>query len=671
MTDPLNRDHLSTAPRAVQQPRDAGTRQRSILWAALSVPPLGALFGGASVGLAESLLVLAFSPGTNDYSGVVYGLVLYSLIGLVGGAGLGVAAALLGRLLGHPPDPARSWSLSFLAIFCSMGLVIGRFIVQRNVYAEGAPPMSANLWLLLGFGLFAAGFHLVVSNALAKTFFSLLLRWRGALVTYAFFFVFWLMIAVALALSNREAAEVAPRPVAADLVDKPNVLLVVVDTLRADALGTYGAAGNPSPRLDAFAEDAQVFEQAIAQSSWTRPSFATLLTATPSCTHQCARKGDKLPDELTTLAESLQTHGYTTGALVNNINVTASYNFDQGFDTFEFLRPHYPFRASEASFRLTAYQVLRRVHAKLSSKMKVEHHYHPAPTVTNEAIRWLSVHGQERWFLMVQYMDPHDPYFPHPGDGSGYARVEHPHPDAAEAAHLKELYAGEVAYWDEGFGRLIDFLDEQGYLDTTAVVVTSDHGEEFAEHGGFWHGTRLYDESVHVPLILRLPDAQEGDGKRVKDQVRTQDIAPTLVQLAGAQEGPKWDGYSLLENWELRQAGERLALGEVEFEGWSARSVRQRDWKFITNPGNQVGATPRPPEELYFLQSDPGESRDLARDAAASFALEQRRRDLDGVLAAACGQAVGRVERAGRMSTEDCEALKALGYLDAEAPCGP
>lgn len=671
MSPPSSRDHLATDPRPVGEPQDARRTGRQVLLAAALVPPLGALFGGASVGLTESLLVLAFSPATNDYSGVIYGLTLYSIIGLAAGTGLGVGAAILAKILGHPPKPSRSWSLSFLAVFCSMGLVIGRFIVQRNVYAEGAMPTSAMVWLLLGFAVFALAFHLVVSNALAKTFFSLLLRWRGALLTYAMFFVFWLMIAVALALSNREAAEVAPRPVAAELADKPNVLLVVVDTLRADALGTYGAPGNPSPRLDAFAEHAQVFEDAMAQASWTRPSFATLLTATPSCTHQCARKGDKLPDELTTLAESLQTHGYTTGAIVNNINITASYNFNQGFDTFEFLRPHYPFRASEASFRLAAYQVLRRIHAKLSSTMKVEHHYHPAPTVTQNAIDWLSVHGQERWFLMVQYMDPHDPYFPHPGDGTGYARVEHPHPDPSEAEHLQELYAGEVTYWDEGFGQLIDFLDAQGYLDTTAVVVTSDHGEEFAEHGGFWHGTRLYDESVHVPLILRLPDADEGDGKRVADQVRLQDIAPTLTQLAGADEGPKWAGYSLLENWELRDARDRLALGEVEFEGWSARSVRQRDWKLIANPGNKAGATPRPEEELYFLKSDPGEQRDLARDSSASFALGQRRTDLDSLVAAACDQAVGRVERGERLSPEECEALKALGYLDAEVPCRP
>jgi arylsulfatase A-like enzyme len=664
-------DHLATDPRPVDEAASTAARQRSILGAALAVPPLGALFGGASVGLCESLLVLAFSPATHDYSGVIYGLTLYSLIGLLGGLGLGIVAAVLAKLMGHPPLAARSWSLSFLAVFCSMGVVIGRFIVQRNVYAEGAVPLAANLWLVGGFAAFAVLFHLVVSNALAKTFFSLLLRWRGALITYALFFVFWLMIAVALALSNREAAEIAPRPVAADLADRPNVLLIVVDTLRADALGTYGAPGDPSPRLDAFAANAQVFEQAIAQSSWTRPSFATLLTATPSCTHQCARKGDKLPDEVTTLAESLQAHGYTTGAIVNNINITASYNFQQGFDTFEFLRPHYPFRASEASFRLTAYQVLRRIHARLSSTMHVEHHYHPAPTVTDETIDWLRVHGQERWFLMVQYMDPHDPYFPHPADGSGYARVEHPHPDAAEAARLKELYAGEVSYWDRSFGRLVDFLDEHGYLDSTVVVVTSDHGEEFAEHGGFWHGTRLYDESVHVPLVVRMPDADEGDGKRVRDQVRSQDIAPTLAALTGSDPGPEWAGYSLLENWELREPGDRLALGEVEFEGWTARSVRQRDWKLIANPGTPAGATPRPPEELYFLKSDPGERADLSRDPSAAFALQQRRTDLEGTLTAACGQAVGRVERTERLSPDECEALKALGYLDAEVPCRP
>ena len=666
---PPSPDTLTTRIRPVPAGEQAAGAEARVIWGAFIVPPLGALFGGACVGLVESGAVLIASPQTADYSGVIYGIVLYSALGLGGGVGLGVLAAILARLIGHAPDPSRSWTLSFLAIFCSTGFVISRFVLQRNVFAEGAVPGSTMLWLVLAFGLFSVVFYAFVRNALAKTFLSIVVTVGGSLATYALFFVFWLMIAVAMALQNRQVAEVAPRPVAPELQERPNVLLVVVDTLRADALGTYGAPGDPTPRFDAFASEATVYEQAFAHSSWTRASFASLLTSSPSCANRCARKGDLLADELVTLPEALQAQGYTTGALVNNINITASFNFHQGFDTFEFLRPAYPFRASEASFRLAAYQVLRRVHERYLSRTKrVDRYYHDAPTVTEKAIDWLRAHGQDRWFLMVQYMDPHDPYFPHPHDGSAYARVENPHPSLEEAEALAALYAGEVSYWDVHFGLLLDWLDEQGLAENTVVVVTSDHGEEFGEHGGFWHGTKLYEESIHVPLVLRS-GAQEG--QRVKDPVRLMDVAPTLADLAGADHGPGWQGWSLERGYALRAPKDRLVLAQVDFEGWVGSSVRDRDWKLIDHRDAPPSADRPPGEELYFLRTDPGEQRDLAPDPSASWSLDERRADLRRVEAATCDGGVDRVTRdPSQLAPDECEALKALGYLDAATRCG-
>ena len=661
--------HLQTATKPLGSTRGLAEERsvRSRLWVAARVPPLGALMGGASVGLVESLYINFQSYGTSDWSGLVYAVLLYGLVGF--GCGVALSAAALGftLLTGAAPDPARSWTVSYLLISCSMALVIGRFVVRRDLFAETQPPMSVNLALLLALALFAFAFYMVVKNALAKTFFSFMTHSLGTGTVYAGLLLLTLSIGAGNCLSNRAGAHVPARPVASELADRPNILLVVVDTLRADALSSYGAQAGTSPEFDRLAERSLVFEQAFAPSPWTRPSFASLLTSTVPTTHQTYRKSDQLPDELQTLAERLQDHGYTTGAIVNNINITSSFNFHQGFDTFEFLRPAYLFRASQASFRLTVYQQLRRTwESWIATGKQVERYYWDAERITDESVDWITLHGRDRWFLMVQYMDPHDPYFPHPYDGTGYARVEHPHPEEWEAEALRELYLGEVSYWDAHFGRLLRSLKDQGLSDNTVIVVTSDHGEEFGEHGGFWHGTRLYDESIHVPLTITIPGKEAG--QRLRDPVRLIDVAPTLTELAGAEGGLRWQGVSLLREYALREESQRLVLGEVDFEGVAASSVRLRDWKLIHNERSGPAANT---DELYYLRDDPNEELNLSGDPAAAWSLERRQAELAVLKSRARGDAVNPKIRETAPAPEECEMLRSLGYTAlAEDVCG-
>jgi len=667
MSDP---SHLQTTTKPLGTARALAEERsvRSRLWLAVRVPPLGAMMGGASVGLLESLYINFQSYGSSDWSGLVYAVLLYGFVGF--GCGLFLSAAALGvtLLTGNAPDPARSWTGSYLLIACSMVLVIGRFVVRRDLFAETEPPILVSLSLCALLAAVAFVFYMVVKNALAKTFFSFMTQGLGTGTVYAGLLLLTLSIGAGNCLSNRADAQVPARPVAAELSESPNVLLVVVDTLRADALSTYGAPEGTSPEFDRFAAESIVFEEAFAPSPWTRPSFASLLTSTVPTTHQTFRKADQLPDELQTLAERLRDHGYTTGAIVNNINITSSFNFHQGFDTFEFLRPSYLFRASQASFRLTVYQQLRRTwESWIATGKQVEHYYWDAERVTNESIDWITLHGQDRWFLMVQYMDPHDPYFPHPYDGTGYARVEHPQPEAWEAEALRDLYLGEVSYWDAHFGRLLRSLKERGLMEDTLVVVTSDHGEEFGEHGGFWHGTRLYDESIQVPLVLKLPGSS--GGQRLRDPVRLIDVAPTITELAGAEGGLRWQGVSLLREYALREESQRLVLGEVDFEGVAASSVRLRDWKLIRNERASRGGTS---DELYYLRDDPNEELNLSADPAAAWSLERRRAELAVLRSRARGDAVSPEVRSAPPSLEECELLRSLGYTAlAEDICAP
>ena len=668
--------HLATEPRAVGESpdKDAERQRRTELLGAFVVPSLGGLLGGAFVGMVESLKVLSAGFGTHDYSGMVYAVLLYGAAGLLMGLVLGLAARTFASLTGQIPEAARSWTMSFLAVSCSMGFVIARFILRRDLFDETDLDQQAIGFLIACFVAYAFVFYFVTRNALKKTFFSFILTVPGSGALYGGALLFSLMMAFGNMLDNRALADVAPRPVAPALERRPNVLLVVVDTLRRDALGTYGAGPSASPALDDFAESSVVYEEAVAQASWTRPSFASLLTSMVPCTHQTFRKSDVLPDSVDTIAEVLQRHGYTTGNLANNINVTASFNFDQGFDTFRFLRPAYPFRGTESSYPLTLYSALRLLWERYAvGDKQVERYYWEGDRVTDEGISWLRVHGRERWFLMLHYMDPHDPYFPHPADDTGFARIEHPRPRLADAAKMRELYAGEVRHWDQAFGKLISYMRENDLLENTTVVVTSDHGEEFGEHGGFWHGSSLYDEQIRVPLIIRYPRADKDDGRRTRDQVRLLDVAPTLADLAGAPHGKGWQGFSLRREYALRQPKDRLALSQADFEGQVSSSIRSPDWKYIRNDRSAGWGAPSPGEEMYFLRTDTGEKKNLADDSSARWAIDKWRGDLAVIESAGCSDEVARrALDAEEFSEEDCAALRALGYVDAsDGRCAP
>src|SRR5437773_682900 len=285
---------------------------------------------------------------------------------------------------------------------------------------------------------------------------------------------------------------------------------------------------------------------AFAQASWTRPSVATILTGLYPSSHGAVHKADRLPERVDTLAERLRGIGYRTVGFADNANISQAFNFQQGFDEYRYLEPDFFFGASEPASQLALYSGLRLVRERfLAHSVDVHQYYQPAEVVTAEVRRWLDRGaGEQPFFLFVHYMDPHDPYFAHPFNGEGYARVAHPNPPPALAERLHRLYEGEVAYLDEHLGVLFDDLRRRGLYGRTLVVLTADHGEEFHEHGGWWHGTTLYDEQIHVPLIVKPPGAHGpgptggagpiGGAGRVFEELATSlDIAPTILAAAG------------------------------------------------------------------------------------------------------------------------------------------
>jgi arylsulfatase A-like enzyme len=239
----------------------------------------------------------------------------------------------------------------------------------------------------------------------------------------------------------------------------------------------------------------------------------------------------------------------------------------------------------------------------------VSNYYQDAEVLGNAVGKWLDEKPPQPFFLLVHYMDPHDPYFEMPYNGRGIARVNNQNPAATQAAAMRKLYEEDVAYLDGHLAKLLTQLRERDVYEKSVVALVADHGEEFQEHGGWWHGTTLYEEQLRVPLIIKRPNEKQ-PGTTDKFPARTLDIAPTLMAAAGVGAAREFAGQNLFSQ-KSRDAGQMI-FAEEDLEGNVLTSLKQGDWKIITaNSGNPRGLQP---VELYHLGEDPLEKRNLAEE---------------------------------------------------------
>jgi arylsulfatase A-like enzyme len=371
--------------------------------------------------------------------------------------------------------------------------------------------------------------------------------------------------------------------------DAPLVVVYLVDTLRADHTQPYGYSRDTTPELAKFAQDAIVFEQAIAQASWTKPSVASLFTSLPPGKHQAIQLQEPLDSAQLTLAEMLRAKGYSTGAAIANwIIYTKGSNMDQGFDSFAGLHG-----------------------ARNRPSKHVE-----AAVVVDEALQWLDSRPGFKRFLYVHTLDPHVPYTPpppfdqkyEPHPAPGHPGID-PRTDYLEPQDRERMiaqYDGDIAYGDREFGRFVRGLKERGLYDRALVVFTADHGEEFLDHGKWLHGRSVFDELVHIPMIVKLP-GQKDAGRRVRDQVRTVDILPTILENEGLPQPPGIMGRPLQQV--LAGAPELPALSEISHRGFVAFGIRTGHDKYVWRFSPED-------DELYFdLAKDPREQQDRAGEA--------------------------------------------------------
>ena len=429
-----------------------------------------------------------------------------------------------------------------------------------------------------------------------------------------------------------------------------NVVLIVLDTVRADRLGCYGNTLGLTPEIDRFAGGAVRFDQAYSHAPWTLPSIASLFTSRYPEQHRAGgRLGafSKLAGEVDTVAEVFREAGAATGAVINVLFLTAGAGMTQGFD----------FVDADAHDSNTE---VRRA----------------GPT-TDAALRWLDQDREGPFFLLVHYFDAHLIYDPPAPFRERFAAPQDRYTDdfvfgtrgdmialrngkpviqPRMIGRLEQLYNGEIAYLDSEVGRLLAGISERGLDSNTAVVITADHGEEFLEHGGFEHGHTLYDELLHVPLIVRPPDLALGRaGTTVSSTVRLIDVAPTLCKLAGIAGSPDFEGVSLTDMVDGAQGPDRPVLSQGNMWGPSGDAWRRGDVKLIrTHDPDRVS--------LFKVGADPKEWNDLADelielrvDMLADLDLIKRKLSADAV----DGQAAD-------FSDEEIDKLRTLGYINDE-----
>ncbi len=452
---------------------------------------------------------------------------------------------------------------------------------------------------------------------------------------------------------------------------RPNVVLISIDSLRADHLSCYGYAQPTSPAIDALAAAGVRFRTAISTTSWTLPAHAALLTGLPDSVHGAIDNHCRLAPERTTLAELFQRAGYRTVGYVSGPYLAPAFGFDQGFDDYGSCVSG----LSDAEWNAdsTSRSRIREWNAE-------SHDDVTSPRVLKRAVEFLDGSGQAPFFLFLHWWDPHYDYEPPAPYDSMFCEPGYKGPitgrnvetdksinkdlPLADKRQLVGLYDGEIAWTDHHIGLLLAELKRRGLWEKTIIVLTSDHGEEFFEHMGKTHQRTLFDEVIQVPLIARWPGGPVG--RVVEGQVRLIDIFPTLVDLCGLPHPPEAAfGLSqslipfthpgaaapdLLAYSELHVSARRADLGslrrETPTEAWKSLGIYEGDtgeWFYdLRSHPDERGASngdPRAAEAILRLSK--------IRETLKSLGLEMQR---GGVAAAEIPEAIR-------------NRLKSLGYL--------
>ncbi|MDQ2941828.1 MAG: sulfatase-like hydrolase/transferase [Chloroflexota bacterium] len=462
----------------------------------------------------------------------------------------------------------------------------------------------------------------------------------------------------------------------------PNVVLIVLDSVRAPNCSAYGYGRETTPQLARLAAEGTLYEQAISVGCWTLPVHASIFTGRYPVNHGLTESRHALRPGTETLATKLRAAGYRTGCFSNNAYISDATGLVQGFDHVDDIwritnprgiaLPKLSKRIKELErggpLRRVAAELLRHARHLRAVIRAWRSRKDSGASLTNERLmEWIG--GEEPtqpFFVFANYMETHEPYLPpYPYNRRFISSRYSPFRVARASARrdevltaeggprredleiLESLYDGTLRYADEMVGRLADALRSRGLLDDTVLIITSDHGDSFGEHGHLGHRLTLYDELLHVPLVIRHPESFRA-GTRVREQVQLGDIYPLVLELAGI--GADGDFVSL-----LAPAPDRTALAEntgpKSINGLESKAVRRPPHKFIWRSDDQ--------HELYDLASDPGERSNLVESEPE--VARRLHKDLERMLREMRDDEVRTSEAL--YDEETLERLRALGYV--------
>ena len=412
--------------------------------------------------------------------------------------------------------------------------------------------------------------------------------------------------------------------------DAPNVIVIVVDTLRADHLSAYGYERETSPFLDSLAAEGVRFENAISPSSWTQPSHASMLTGRYTYEHQAETK--PLDNRFATIGEAMQAEGYRTGAFsANTLFFTRRQGFGRGFLHFEDNYQSVPdafLNSSLYGFLFDFYGLRKVLNYEGAPERKL------ASDVNASAVRWAE-RSDQPFLLFINYFDVHDPYtppepyrsrftsVPNPGGLiNGYVERYHPELTPEQLQSEIDAYDGSINYVDDQIKALFGELEQRGLLENTIVVVTADHGESLGEHGLLQHSASLYRQEIHVPLIVW--GAGVPAGKEIDTPVSTIALPSTILDLLGANDGTfPAQPLTLLFDGNV-PAGWAQPISEVaQFEGAAEQNpTTYGEMKSVIGDDLQYIVHEEFGDELYNWRSDPQETDNLSADPALATALD-------------------------------------------------
>ncbi len=516
-----------------------------------------------------------------------------------------------------------------------------------NLLPEFWKPVSllSDMGLLVVTGLLGLGIYVLLISIFQRgSLDAKRQRLAGLILSGAAIFVFGLVSLFVnyggenIDVESKDRSVIRESKPLPDLKDRPNILLIVMDTLRADHLSCYGYNRNTTPNIDRIAAEGALFENTISNASWTLPAHASIFTGMFSSKHGANSEHLYLDDRFTTIAELMRLYGYKTFGISNNYYIVPKTNFDQGFDVFKWIDA---FTRCSVVGDLSEFLLINKAiwHIKNLLDMTDEGAYK-----TNKIVKeWIdsSHYTKSPFFIFINYMEAHGPYGGTPYSGlwldkdisakkakgvnqNTYVYLSGKKKMSDKVLQIfRDLYDGDISYLDFRIGQIFDYLRELEILDKTIVIITSDHGENFGEHNLIKHHLCIYDTVLHVPLIIRYPEAFK-PGLRIKRQVQLTDIFPTVLDILGVDLDGIEDiqGHTLLQR--PQQHNQSFAVAEYilldsfldklskeapdsDLSAYVRRlkAIRTDEYKYIWASDGR--------NELYKIDDDPKELNNLIK----------------------------------------------------------